>query len=156
MDVEERPESRQKKTKSRSLHGSEEGSLGSETVKPVGQAHPPAAPEVSGPAAPGLRPQFQTGDMRGIADVAQHVADDLRPQFPQAAEYLAGVAAGLKRVLDLVEEPGVTRFTSGVRDLARAQPALFVAGAMVVGVVAWRVFSTSAAADSGGPSGTNP
>jgi hypothetical protein len=159
MDVEQPPESRLKETKPRRLHGSEDAPgqqpARNKSVKPVGEAHPTAAPQPSSPAPPTSRPQFQTGDMRGIANVGQQVAEDLRPQFPEMAEYLAGAAAGLKRLLDLIEEPGVTRFTSGVRDLARAQPALFVAGAMLAGIVLWRVFSTSSAAQAGGPSDTN-
>ena len=160
MDTEERSESGQTETKSRRLHSSQQaggrqpGRAG--TAKPVGQAHATAAARQPDPAERTSRPPFQTGDMRGIADVSQRVAEDLRPQFPAMAEYLSGAAAGLQRLVDLIEEPGVTRFTSEVRDLARAQPVLFVAGTALAGIVLWRVFSSSTTADAGGPSDTNP
>src|SRR5438105_2966864 len=111
MDVEQPPASRLKETKSRRLHGSEDAPgqqpARSKTVKPVGEAHPTVAPQASSAPDSNPRPQFQTGDMRGIADVGQQVAADLRPQFPETAEYLAGAAAGLKRLVDLLQEPGV-------------------------------------------------
>jgi hypothetical protein len=159
MDIEERSESRQKETKSRRLHGSQDTgrrrSSGIETLKPIGEPHSIAATQPENSGAPVPRPQFQAGDMRGIAEVAQRVSGDLRPQFPETADYLAGAAAGLKRLVDLFEEPSVARLTGEVRDLARTQPAFFVAGAMLAGFVLWRIFSTSTAGDAGGPSGTN-
>ncbi len=86
------------------------------------------------------------GQVGGIADAVEGAADDLGRQMPQAAEYVHDLARRLETAASAIRERSVDDLINSARDLARKQPAVFFAGAVLTGFALSRFLKSSSSA----------
>jgi len=82
----------------------------------------------------------------GIAHAVEDAAGDLERQMPQAAEYVHDLAQRLETAASAIRERSVDDLINSANDLARKQPAVFFAGAVVTGFALSRFLKSSSPA----------
>jgi hypothetical protein len=73
----------------------------------------------------------QTVGEGGSKSMAQ--GDDLEHQFPRSADHMRNTAAVLEHVCNILRDPRLDEFASLIGDPARKQPAVLLAGVVVLG-----------------------
>jgi len=84
----------------------------------------------------------------GFADALHQVSNSMHDQNPAVANFAETAASKLEEFAGSLNNKDVNQIVSDVEDLARKQPALFIGGAFVAGVLAARFLKSSS--DSSG------
>ena len=85
----------------------------------------------------------------GIAHAVDSAADELENQMPQSAEYIHEMADKLESAAKSLRERNVDDLLRQAGDLARQQPAMFFAGAVLTGFALSRFLKRSSAGREG-------
>jgi hypothetical protein len=81
----------------------------------------------------------------GIADVIRHAGDELRTENEALASYVDMASDQMKRFADHIRERGVADMLDDVNRFARRNPAVFIGGALLVGIGVARFLKASGA-----------
>lgn len=84
----------------------------------------------------------------GIADVIRNASDELRAENEALASYVDMASDQMRRFADHIRERGASEMIDDVNRFARRNPALFVGGALLVGIGVARFLKSSAARSS--------
>lgn len=91
--------------------------------------------------------------VRTVADALRHTGDTLREEEQAAvAQYADRTAEQVERFYRYLNERDLGQITADVENFARRQPALFLGGSFVLGLLAVRFLKSSGQAAAGGSS----
>lgn len=99
-------------------------------------------------ASTGMTKAGETLDQ--VAQAIREAGQGLREQQPQIAGFVDTAAEQVDKAGDFLRQSDLQDVVYRVEDIARRQPALFIGGAFVLGLVAARLLKTSAGGGSGG------
>jgi hypothetical protein len=85
----------------------------------------------------------------GFADALNKVSGSMRDQNPTVANFAETAAGKLEQFAGTLNEKDINELMSDIEAMARKQPALFVGGAFLAGVVAARFLKSSSGMSSG-------
>jgi hypothetical protein len=85
-----------------------------------------------------------------VANAIRQSGQQLREEQPQIAGFVDTAAEQVDKAGDFLRQSDLQDVVYRVEDIARRQPALFIGGAFVLGLVAARLLKTSAGGASGG------
>lgn len=88
----------------------------------------------------------------GFADTLNQVSGSMRDQNPAMANFADTAATRLEDFATSIRDKDVNELMSDVEDMARRQPALFIGGAFLAGVVAARFLKSSSGMTTAGRS----
>lgn len=94
-----------------------------------------------------LRKERAVGTIQGVADAVRSAGQNLDGPLPALAERAAD---GIDRVSSFLESHEIRDAVRGVERFARREPALFIGGAVALGLLAGRFLKSSAHHDDGG------
>ena len=94
--------------------------------------------------------------LKGFAHAIETAAGELESQSPGVARHIRNAARSVEGLSNNLRSRNVDELMHAASDLARSQPAVFIAGAVAAGFVLSRFLKSSASDDSAGPSASRP
>ena len=94
--------------------------------------------------------------LKGFAHAIETAAGELESQSPGVARHIRNAARSVEGLSNNLRSRNVDELMHAASDLARSQPAVFIAGAVAAGFVLSRFLKSSASDDSAGPSASLP
>ena len=94
--------------------------------------------------------------LKGFAHAIETAAGELESQSPGVARHIRNAAKSVEGLSNNLRSRNVDELMHAASDLARSQPAVFIAGAVAAGFALSRFLKSSASDDSAGPSASRP